>query len=103
MPSLTLECRSITTTSLPDGRLRVELHEPVETGAFGPNTRHTKDAAARRLTDLTGQPVSIATVDRWMRRRVRPLPFHKPGGRPIFIEQELRDWVANGDCTPSLL
>jgi len=103
MHVLTLDCQSFTASTLPDGRLRLELAEPSETRApVSPNARYVRAIAAKRLAEILGQPVSVSTIDRWMRAKKHPLPFIKPAGRPIFIEADLRQWAETKKKTAAI-
>lgn len=93
MRTLTLECDSFTVTPLKNSRVRIEMIDDVVAPL---NARHTRAKAAGRLAHLTGQPVSVKTLDRWVRSKKNPVPWHKLGGRPTFIEAELQDWVNSG-------
>lgn len=99
---LTLECNSFTASARPDGRMVIELIDCIATEPVPPpaSQRWSKVEAAERLTQMMGQPVSAKSVERWSVLKKHPLPFHKPGGRVVFVERELQDWVASGGVHP---
>ena len=46
----------------------------------------------RQLSDLLG--ISVVTIDR---QRKKGLPFHKLGGKIVFIYDEVAEWIKNGN------
>ena len=46
----------------------------------------------RQLSDLL--KISVVTIDR---QRKKGLPFHKLGGKVVFIYDEVAEWIKNGN------
>ena len=46
----------------------------------------------RQLSDLL--KISVVTIDR---QRKKGLPFHKLGGKIVFIYDEVAEWIKNGN------
>lgn len=101
--TLTLDCSSFSVSTLADGRLRLELADPVDSSRDSNflNRRYNIHAAAARLSDITGQSVSPSTLRKWLNLKKNPIPFHKPGGRLVFIESDLQAWAARGGVHPA--
>lgn len=91
--SLTLEAaHSFRVTSLPNGRLKIEL-EDVETQqleASAPSTVYDKSGVARRLG------VGKRSIDNYIRQSRNPLPYSIAMGRARFLESDVIDWLVKG-------
>ena len=83
---------SFRVTSLPNGRVRIEL-EDVDTKDLEPSTPSTvydKAGVARRLG------VGKRSIDNYIRQARNPLPYSIAMGRARFLESDVIDWIVKG-------
>lgn len=91
--AITLEAaHSFRVTSLPNGRVRIEL-EDVDTNALepaAPSTVYDKGGVARRLG------VGKRSIDNYIRQTRNPLPYSIAMGRARFLESDVIAWIEEG-------
>jgi hypothetical protein len=92
---LTIECRSFTAFPMGEGRVRLEISEPVapKKAAYG------SSEAITRLSEIFGRPMHRNCLAYW---RKQGLPFTKIGDKKIvYNEDEITNW-ARGRFTTTL-
>jgi predicted DNA-binding transcriptional regulator AlpA len=83
---------SFRVTSLPNGRVRIEL-EDVDTKDLepcAPSTVYDKSGVARRLG------VGKRSIDNYIRQVRNPLPYSIAMGRARFLESDVIKWLEEG-------
>jgi len=94
--SIILEAaHSFRVTSLPNGRVKIEL-EDVETKDLEPtepSTCYDKAGVARRLG------VGKRSIDNYIRQPRNPLPYSISMGRARFLESDVIEWIKAGQST----
>jgi predicted DNA-binding transcriptional regulator AlpA len=83
---------SFRVTSLPNGRVKIEL-EDVETKDLEPtepSTVYDKAGVARRLG------VGKRSIDNYIRQTRHPLPYSISMGRAKFLESDVIEWIKQG-------
>jgi predicted DNA-binding transcriptional regulator AlpA len=91
--AITLEAaHSFRVTSLPNGRVRIEL-EDVDTKDLepaAPSTVYDKGGVAARLG------VGKRSIDNYIRQARNPLPYSIAMGRARFLESDVIEWIKEG-------
>lgn len=91
--AVTLEAaHSFRVTSLPNGRIRIEL-EDVDTqnlDSVAPTTVYDKAGVARRLG------VGKRSIDNYIRQTRNALPYTIAMGRARFLETDVMRWLLDG-------
>jgi predicted DNA-binding transcriptional regulator AlpA len=92
LSAITLEAApSFRVTSLPNGRVRIEL-EDVESDRpeSEATTIYDKTEVARRLR------VGKRSIENFMHQKVNPLPYSIAAGRSRFLESDVIEWIKKG-------
>jgi hypothetical protein len=90
-PKIVLEANgSFRVTTLPDGRVQIELEQVSGVDTTVHDTIYDKQGVAKRLLTTT------RSVDNFMRLKKNPLPYSKASGHPRFRESEIQRWLNEG-------
>lgn len=90
-PKILLEANgSFRVTTLPDGRVQIELEQVSGMQTTVHDTIYDKQGVAKRLLTTT------RSIDNFMRQKNNPLPYSKASGHPRFRESDIQRWLDEG-------